>query len=158
MSMNKLTYVLIYCKGCCIRLRIYSKKFFYYQSSNASTICHVYLKQRNKQTKTLLGHQFHTGIIFSSWFHCDEALSPPTVAPSVTLDHSRYGYCDPITSTQGSHNSHGNQFLNWLTSQSLQPNECVCIVDNIVVSTISDFYPLFLSHKSALQSSSRTQK
>lgn len=69
------------------------------------------------------------------WFCCDEALTMATLTPhccpiwplSVTLDHSRHGYCDPITSAQVSHNSHGNQFVSWPTSLPLQPNEYDCI-------------------------------
>ncbi|CAB1422947.1 unnamed protein product [Pleuronectes platessa] len=51
------------------------------------------------------------------------ALAPyccPIWPFSATLHNSRYGYCDPITSSQGSHNSHGNQFVSRPTSQALQ--------------------------------------
>lgn len=58
-------------------------------------------------------------------------LSPPVAAPSgplsVAFDHSCYEYCNPITSVQGSHNSHGNQFVSCPISQPLEPTERVYI-------------------------------
>lgn len=79
------------------------------------------------------GHHFHTCII--SLFCCDEVWRMAALAPyccpiwprSVTLRHVRYRYCDPITSAQGSHNSHGNQFVSWPTSLAVWSGEYFCI-------------------------------
>lgn len=49
----------------------------------------------------------------------------------------------PITSGQVSHNSHGNRFVSWPTSQPLQPNNvCLHMVTTLflVTNTISGFY------------------
>lgn len=95
--------------------------------------------------RSSFSHRHHLSVLVLLWWstEADHPLLLPHLASQCNSRPQSPRILRPITSGQGSHNSHGNQFVSWPTSQPLQPNNaCLHMLTTLflVTNTISGFF------------------